>query len=99
MLRAYLYLGVAGLIWLIEGFLFSYYLGFHVWQVGLLAAMYVGLYAVAVRYFVRSLKGYSGQGELAPWRAVSLAPMVAVILGSFVSLPLLLVVAALGKLL
>ena len=98
LLRAYTYLAVAGVIWLTEGFLFSHYLGFAPWQTTLLAVIYIGLYSVALRYFLISLRDGAGHGDLAPWRAVSLAPMLVVMLGSFISLPLILVVAALGKL-
>jgi hypothetical protein len=97
MFRAYLYLAAAGVIWLIEGFLFSYYLGFAAWQVALLAIVYLALYTLALRVFVRSLRNYGGEGELSPWRAVSLAPMIVVVVGSFVSIPLVIAVAALGK--
>jgi hypothetical protein len=97
MFRAYLYLAAAGVIWLVEGFLFSHYLGFAPWQTALLAVIYTGLYAVALRSFLKSLRAYAGKAELAPWRMVSAAPMMVVILGSFVSLPLVLAVAVLGK--
>ena len=98
MTRAYLYLGASGVIWLIEGFLFSYYLRFAGWQVALIAGLYLGLYGTALRYFLRAMRGYQEQAGMAAWRAVSVAPMVVVVLGSFASLPLVVAVAALGKL-
>lgn len=99
MIRAYLYLGAAGIIWLIEGFLFSYYLRFDPWQVAMMATVYVTLYAIAVWYFLRSLREpHERERDLSVWRMVSIAPMVVMVVGSFVSLPLILLVAALGKL-
>ena len=99
MIRAYFYLGASGVIWMIEGFLFSYYLGFHPWQVAVMAAIYVGLFVIAVRVLLKSLQS---PDDVAPgtaaWRAVAVAPMLTVIIGSFASLPLILAVAALGKL-
>jgi hypothetical protein len=97
LLRAYIYLAAAGMIWLTEGFLFSHYLGFAPWQTALIALIYLGLYAVALRYFVASLRTSAHNDDLSPWRAVSLAPMLVVLLGSFVSLPLILLVTVLGK--
>jgi hypothetical protein len=98
LLRAYIYLAAAGVIWLIEGFLFSHYLAFAPWQTALLALIYLGLYAVALHFFLASLRNHADTGDLSPWRAVSLAPMLVVLLGSFASLPLILLVAILGKL-
>jgi hypothetical protein len=98
LLRAYIYLAAAGVIWLIEGLLFSHYLTFAPWQTGLLALIYLGLYAIALRFFLISLRNQPDNRDLPPWRVVSLAPMLVVLLGSFISLPLILLVAALGKL-
>ncbi len=98
MIRATLYLLAAGAIWLTEGFLFSRLLSFSPLQVVVLAAMYVVLFCLAVLLLVRFAGRYRpDQSELSPWRYLSLAPMLVVVLGSFVSLPLLLVIALLGK--
>ncbi len=98
MIRAYLYLLVAGIIWMVEGFLFSYYLGFAVWQTVLIGLLYLSLFGLVVRYLFRSLDTRPGNGdEMSTWRLVSLAPMLVVIVGSFASLPLVIAVAALGK--
>ena len=98
MLRAYLYLVLSGIIWLVEGFLFSHYLEFRTLQIVLLGVLYVTLFALAATLFVRSLsQSPAGDADLSPWRVVSLLPMVIVILGSFASLPLIILVAALGK--
>jgi len=99
MLRAYLYLAAAGVMWLGEAFLFAYYLGMAPWQTALLGCMYASLFAIATHFLLRSMREHdSGQSDLAAWRAVSLAPMLVVIVGSFASLPLILLVLALGKL-
>jgi hypothetical protein len=37
------------------------------------------------------------EGGLALWRLLSLAPMLVIVVGSFVSLPLLLLIALLGR--
>ncbi|GAC1444791.1 MAG: hypothetical protein NVSMB52_04450 [Chloroflexota bacterium] len=99
MIRAYIYLCVAGIIWMVEGFLFSHFLHFKWWQVILLALVYLGLYGLAVTTFLRSL---DSPNDMVPgstaWRAVSVAPMFVVIVGSFASLPIILLVAAAGKL-
>ncbi len=99
MIRATLYLVASGIIWLIEGFLFSYLLRFALWQTAVMAVVYVGLFLLAVRYLLllNTRRAVSENG-LAPWRYLSLAPMVTVIVGSFASLPLLLVILALGHL-
>jgi hypothetical protein len=99
MIRAYLYLAASGVIWLVEGFLFSRFLAFVWWQTAILTLIYIGLFGLASAYLLRALRGgRETSEELALWRAVSLAPMFVVIVGSFVSLPLILIVAALGKL-
>jgi hypothetical protein len=99
MIRAYLYLGFAGVVWLIEGFLFSHYLQFEPWQVVLTGLIYVALYGIVVINFSRSLRAHQGDRESSAWRAVSLVPMLVVVVGSFASLPLIVAVAALGKVL
>jgi hypothetical protein len=99
-IRAGIYVLAAGVIWLAEGFLFSRLLGFSNVQVALVVLMYTALFSIAVLQLLRSArrKG-SGASQLSPWRYISLAPMLVVVLGSFVSLPILLVIALLGKLL
>jgi hypothetical protein len=101
MLRAYLYLGGSGLIWMVEGFLFSYFLQFAAWQVALTACIYLALFLLAARFLLEALSRRAEDGsagsDLATWRLVSLAPMATVIMGSFASLPLLLIVLALGR--
>jgi hypothetical protein len=100
MFRASLYVGASALIWFAEGFLFSRFLGFSIWQTATLGLFYVALFAAslwALRDVVR--QGYESNGSVTAWRMLSLAPMVTVIIGSFVSLPVVLLVLALGKLL
>jgi hypothetical protein len=97
--RAYLYLLVAGIVWCGEGLVFGNRLDLRVWQIVLLAVIYLGLYAAVVRVFLRSLRDHEPGGEYPAWRVVSLAPMLAAVVGSFISLPLLLAVVALGKVL
>jgi hypothetical protein len=99
MIRASLYLGASGLIWFAEGFLFSRFLAFSPWQTAILGLFYLALFAAslwALRDFVRRQEVLPD--GMATWRALSLAPMLTTILGSFVSLPVVLFVLALGKL-
>jgi hypothetical protein len=98
MFRAYAYLAAAGVVWMTECGLFSHFLGLSPWQVVLLAIIYLALFVLAVRVLLRSLASHREGPEIAPWRAVSLAPMVVIVLGSFVSLPLIVLVVLLGKL-
>ena len=98
MARAILYVGASALIWLAEGFLFSRFLDFSPWQTVLLGVVYLVLMGVALRALQRTWRQRSElSGELAAWRILSLAPMVTVIVGSFISLPIVLAVLALGK--
>lgn len=98
MIRAAVYLAASGVIWVIEGFLFSRLLAFSAGQVALTVALYVTLFLVAVVLLVRSAREFTeGTETLARWRLLSLAPMFVAIVGSFVSLPVLLIVVALGK--
>ena len=98
MVRASLYVGASALIWLAEGFMFSRFLAFSAWQTALLGMVYLVLLGAALRALQRTWRQRSElSGELAAWRMWSLAPMVTVILGSFLSLPIVLAVLALGK--
>src|SRR5947209_3627831 len=98
MVRATLYVGASALIWLAEGFMFSRFLDFSAWQTALLGAVYVALLGVALTALRRSWRQRTElSGDLAAWRMLALAPMVTVILGSFVSLPIVLVVLVVGK--
>jgi hypothetical protein len=69
------------------------------WQTTLMAVVYLTLFAIAVRYLV-VLTGRYGERDarLTYWRYLSLAPMLTVVLGSFASLPLILIILALGHL-
>lgn len=98
MVRATLYVGVSAVIWLVEGFMFSRFLAFSPWQTALLGLVYIVLFGAAL-WTLRSTWQRRSElsGDLASWRVLSLAPMVTTILGSFVSLPIVLVVLALGK--
>jgi hypothetical protein len=97
-IRASLYLGVSALIWFAEGFIFSRFLAFSVWQTGILALFYMALFGAALRALRNfTLKEASKPDGMAAWRVLSLAPMLTTILGSFVSLPVVLFVLALGK--
>jgi hypothetical protein len=98
MIRAVFYLTAGALVWLAEGFLFSYFLQFHPWQVVLMAVVYLALLGVAVELLRRQIAtARQADGTLALWRYLSLAPMIVTIVGSFASLPILLVIAGLGK--
>lgn len=99
MIRAVFYLVISAVIWLAEGFLFSYFLQFHTWQVILMAIVYCCLIALAVQLLRRQTATYEVEGDqVAVWRYLSLAPMIVLIVGSFASLPILLLIAGLGKL-
>lgn len=99
MIRAALYLAAAGLVWLVEGFLFSYFLRFALWQTALMAIVYAGLFLIATRYLIAfAARQHSPEAQVAYWRYLSLAPMLTVVVGSFASLPLLLGILALGHL-
>jgi hypothetical protein len=96
--RAVAYLIASGIIWLAEGFLFSRYLSYSPWQTILMAAIYAGLFLVAARLLLQLWRSSSDADRgLTQWRTLSLAPMITLVLGSFISLPLLLLIAALGK--
>jgi uncharacterized membrane protein YhaH (DUF805 family) len=97
MFRAAVYLGAAGIVRLAEGFLFSRFFGFSAGQTVAAAIFYVALYGVAISLLVRALRSGDETGDLARWRCLSLAPMVVVVLGSFVSLPVMLVILAVGR--
>jgi flagellar biosynthesis protein FliP len=99
MIRAVFYLAASALIWLAEGFLFSYFLQFQAWQVVLMAIVYSCLVAIAVQLLRRQAATYVTESDrIAVWRYLSLAPMIVLVVGSFASLPILLVIAGLGKL-
>jgi hypothetical protein len=99
MLRAVFYLAASAVIWLAEGFLFSYFLQFHSWQIVLMVFLYSGLIVLAVQLLRRQAASYrSDEVQLAVWRYLSLAPMIVLIIGSFASLPILLLIVGLGKL-
>jgi hypothetical protein len=99
MIRAKLYVGLSGIVWLVEGFLFSRLLHFRAWQTGLMVVMYVGLFTLVVSVLLRSIPQPDVHDEnAAVWRYVSLAPMLTVVVGSFVSLPLILCILVLGQL-
>jgi hypothetical protein len=96
-IRAGFYLSAAAIVWLTEGFIFSRFLDFDARQVTLMAVVYVGLFASAILFLIRT-SARDGVGQRLPrWRMLSAAPMISLILGSFVSLPVLLVVASLGR--
>jgi hypothetical protein len=98
MIRAALYLVASGIVWVVEGFIFARMLGFTPWQTALMAAVYVGLWAVAAsRLLGLRASQPAGSQHLPEWRYLSLAPMLVVVLGSFASLPILLLILALGK--
>jgi len=93
MIRASLYILASAVLWLAEGFVFSRFLGFSRLQTIVMAAVYALLFAAAVRMvFVMSTE----ESDLPRWRVLSLGPMLVLIIGSFVSLPLMALIAVLG---
>ena len=78
--------------------MFSRFLTFSAWQTALLGVVYVALLGVALWALRKTWRQRSElSADLATWRLLSLAPMVTTILGSFISLPIVLIVVALGK--
>jgi hypothetical protein len=87
-------------VWFAEGYIFSRMLAFSLAQTVLLAVVYIALAAAAVYSLARpSGEANASMAGLSRWRTLSAAPMVVAIVGSFVSLPLLLLIAVVGKLL
>lgn len=100
MIRGLLYLLVSLVIWCTEAGLFSLLLNFSAGQTAALFLLYVLLATVVIGSFVRQTRARHGPIQDMPqWRYMSLGPMLVTIVGSFVSLPLLLFVAVAGKLL
>ena len=97
MIRAWLYVGVSGAIWFAEGFLFSRFLAFSHVQTAILATFYFALYTTAVLALRRYVQQpANGLIRIEEWRLLSVTPMIATVVGSFVSLPVVLLVLALG---
>ena len=90
---------MAGAVWLAEGFVFGSFFRFSSSQTVAMAVIYIALFAAACVAFVRRAERYSREGDsdLPLWRYVSLAPQITVVVGSFLSLPLLMLVLALGR--
>lgn len=98
-IRSVFYLSAGGVVWMAEGFLFSYFLQFHPWQVVLTAIVYLCLLGAGAVLLRRQLATADhAPAQVALWRYLSLAPMVVVVVGSFASLPVLLLILGLGKL-
>ncbi len=99
MIRTSIYIGASVLIWFAEGFLFSRFLAFSVAQTALLGVFYCVLLGAAIVGTRAMLRAPSHTAvEISQWRALSVAPMATTIVGSFLSLPLVLLVLALSKL-
>lgn len=99
MIRAVLYLAVAGVIWAAEGYVFSRFLLFGSIQTAIMVAVYGALFMTAVFLLVRFAREAESRPDPLPvWRYLSLAPMLVTVIGSFISLPILLAIDAAGKL-
>jgi hypothetical protein len=99
MSRATMYLLACGAIWFTEGYIFSVFLAFRVWQTLLLTTVYAALWLTAAAWLFALVRREGANGNALPaWRYLSLAPMLTVTLGSFISLPIVVTIAALGKL-
>jgi hypothetical protein len=97
-IRAWLSLAAAAGIWFAEGFVFSQFLAFRIWQVALMGAIYALFFVVALTPFRKFAGSHSASAhEVDGWRLLSAAPMMVIILGSFISLPILLAIVALGR--
>lgn len=98
MSRAILYLLAAGAVWFAEGYIFSTFLRFSTWQTVLLIALYAALWLLACLWLLRLARRPGAEPQtLSVWRYLSLAPMLVATVGSFASLPILLAIAALGR--
>ncbi|MGH2447202.1 MAG: hypothetical protein ACRDFS_01150 [Chloroflexota bacterium] len=95
MIRAVGYLLASAVVWFAEGYVFSTFLHFSLAQNVTLAIIYAVLFAVAVWLLLRF--AVAQDENLASWRYLSLAPMLVAIVGSFVSILLVVLVAASGS--
>ncbi len=82
-----------------EGFLFSKFLGFMVLQTTLAAIFYVLVYVAVVRQLILAFRRDDARGDTARWRYLSLAPMLTVVVGSFASLGVMLLIVVAGQIL
>jgi hypothetical protein len=99
MTRATLYLLAAGAVWFAEGYIFGTVFRFSRGQTALLGGVYLALWVTACILLLRLARRPAQEREALPvWRYLSLAPMLVATLGSFASLPILVAIAALGKL-
>jgi len=98
-IRGVLYLLAAGVAWMGEGFAFSRFLMFVPWQTVAMVVVYAVLFGVACWQFSRLARRHpASDGTLPFWRYVSLAPQLTLVAGSFLSLPILIALLAIGKL-
>lgn len=97
MFRATFYLLLAGSIWFVEGFLFSKFLGFTLLQTTGAAIFYVLVYVAVVRQLTLAFRRDDARGDAARWRYLSLAPMLTVVVGSFASLGVMLLIVMAGQ--
>ncbi len=100
MARGLFYLFISVVLWCTEAALFSRLLNFSFGQTLALLCIYLVLATAVVASFVRRMRGLKvAMQDMPEWRYMSLGPMLVTIVGSFVSLPLLLFVAVAGKVL
>lgn len=100
--RTILYLIAAGIIWFAEDVIFSRAFGFNPGQVTLLTVYFAALFAVSIWLVVRLYQKVAADSEipeLVPARAVAMAPVIMVLVGSFAALPVLVLVLILGSVL
>ena len=96
MIRSGVYLLASAVIWFAEGTVFSIFLGFTRVQIALMGAVYLALFAIGVRaIFVMSRQ----QFDLPRWRILAMGPMLVLVIGSFISLPIMAFIALLGAIL
>lgn len=93
--RSAIYLGAAIAIWFGEDLVLSRAFGFGVAQTAAVTIYFVCLLLVAVRLVMGA---YQRTGEAAfPWtRAAPMAPVLVVLVGSFASLPIFVIVLVVG---
>jgi hypothetical protein len=82
----------------VEGFLFSRFLAFTVLQTTLAAIFYVLIYLSASHQLLRAFRTDQARGDISRWRYLSLAPMLSVVLGSFASLGVMILIVVIGQL-
>ncbi len=102
--RTVLYLAAAGAIWFAEDVVFSRAFGFNLAQTAVVTLYFVILFGLAVRFVIHTYRRLnssprSADADYPIAKVVSMAPVIAVLLGSFAALPIFMFVLIAGALL